>query len=119
MSDRAVPNLPSRNFDITEQFYAALGFVRGWRDDGWMILKRGGLTLEFFPHPELDPLTSNFSCCLRLDDLDPFYAACLATGLPETCWGQPRLHPPKLEESGMRIGALIDPDGTLIRLIQN
>ena len=28
------------------------------------------LKLEFFPHPELDPLTSWFSCCLRLDDLD-------------------------------------------------
>ena len=49
----------------------------------------------------------------------PVLTACLATGLPETCWGHPRLHPPKLEESGMRIGALIDPDGTLIRLIQN
>ena len=119
MTDHATPNLPSRDFEATSQFYARIGFEQGWRDDGWMILKRGGLTLEFFSHPEVDPLTSNFSCCLRLDDLDAFYAACLATGLPETCWGQPRLHPPKLEESGMRIGALIDPDGTLIRLIQN
>lgn len=33
--------------------------------------------------------------------------------------GPPRLHAPKLEESGLRIGALIDPDGNLIRLIQN
>ena len=66
-----------------------------------------------------DPLTSNFSCCLRLDDLDGFYAACQAAGLPETCWGHPRLHAPKIEDSGLRIGALIDPDGTLVRLIQN
>ncbi len=119
MTDHATPNLPSRDFAATSRFYGALGFVEGWRDGGWMILTRGEVKLEFFPYPDLDPLTSSFSCCLRLDDLDAFYAACLATGLPETCGGQPRLHPPKLEHSGLRIGALIDPDGTLLRLIQN
>lgn len=119
MTDHATPNLPSRDFEITSRFYSQFGFEQGWRDDGWMIMKRGGLTLEFFPHPEVDPLTSNFSCCLRLDDLDVFYASCLSTGLPETCWGQPRLQAPRLEESGLRIGALVDPDGTLVRLIQN
>lgn len=119
MTDHATPNLPSRDFEATSRFYAALGFVEDWRDDGWMILTRGKLTLEFFPHPELDPKTSSFSCCLRLDDLDAFYSACKAAGLAESCIGQPRLHPPRIEESGMRIGALIDPDGTLVRLIQN
>lgn len=84
-----------------------------------MILKRGGLTLEFFPHPDLDPATSNFSCCLRLDDLDGFYEICRSAGLPEQCWGAPRMHAPTIEGSDLRIGALIDPDGTLVRLIQN
>lgn len=84
-----------------------------------MILRRGALTLEFFPHPDLDPLTSWFSCCLRLDDLDSFYAVCKAAGLSESCVGQPRLHPPSVEAWGGRVGALVDPDGTLIRLIQN
>ncbi|MGH8584191.1 MAG: bleomycin resistance protein [Gammaproteobacteria bacterium] len=119
MADHATPNLPSRDFGTTSRFYAALGFVESWRDDGWMILKRGELTLEFFPHPELDPLTSWFSCCLRLDDVDAFYAVCKAAGLPEICRGQPRLHPPRVEDWGGRIGALIDPDGNLVRLIQN
>ncbi len=119
MADHATPNLPSRSFDATSRFYSALGFVEGWRDDGWMILKRGSVTLEFFPHPELNPKTSWFGCCLRLDDLDGFFAVCKAAGVPEGSTGQPRVHAPKLESSGMRIGALIDPDGTLIRLIQN
>jgi ketosteroid isomerase-like protein len=66
MSDVATPNLPSRDFERTSEFYVALGFTEVWRDEGWMILKHGDLTLEFFPHPELDPLTSWFSCCLRL-----------------------------------------------------
>jgi len=119
MADHATPNLPSRNFAATSAFYAALGFVEEWRDDGWMILKRGEVTLEFFPHPELDPLASWFSCCLRLDDLDAFYAVAKAAGLPETCSGQPRLQAPTVEDSGIRIAYLVDPDGTLLRLIQN
>ena len=119
MSDHATPNLPSRDFQATSDFYRALGFAEGWRDDGWMILSRGGLTLEFFPYPDLDPATSSFGCCLRIDDLDAFYAICRDAGLPETCYGAPRIQPPQIEQSGLRIGALIDPDGTLLRLIQN
>lgn len=119
MTDHATPNLPSRDFETTSRFYARFGFDQGWRDDGWMILKRGDLTLEFFPQPDLDPKTSASSCCLRLDDLDAFYAICTATGIPETCWGQPRLQAPKVEDWGGRIGALIDPDGNMVRLIQN
>ena len=119
MPDHATPNLPSRDFAATSAFYGALGFQEGWRDGGWMILTRGDLTLEFFPYPDLDPLQSSFGCCLRLDDLDAFYAVCKAAGLPETSVGQPRLHSPRLEPWGGRVGFMIDPDGTLLRLIQN
>lgn len=116
--ERATPNLPSSDFNRTAHFYSAIGFAQGFRDEGWMILSRGDIMMEFFPHPSLNPVTSWFSCCLRLDDLEGFYASCKAAGVPEATSGQPRLQPPK-NDGGMRIGALIDPDGTLIRLIQN
>ncbi|HHU3024926.1 hypothetical protein ACK4RQ_19805, partial [Proteus mirabilis] len=58
MADHVTPNLPSRDFDVTEAFYAKLGFATSWKDRGWMILQRGGLQLEFFPYPDLDPATS-------------------------------------------------------------
>lgn len=119
MTDHATPNLPSPDFDRTSAFYRTLGFSEGFRDEGWMILTRGGVTLEFFPHPDLDPMESAFSCCLRLDDLDGFYATCVAAHVPEACWGMPRLQKPKVEESGLRIAYLVDPEGTLLRLIQN
>lgn len=117
--DHATPNLPSRSFADTALFYARLGFGESWRDDGWMILRRGALVLEFFPHPGLKPEESWFSCCLRLDDLAGFYELCREAGVAEARSGQPRLQPPREESSGLTIGYLVDPDGSLIRLIQN
>jgi len=119
MSDQARPNLPSRSFDQTQQFYQQLGFTLAYRDEDWMILKRGSLELEFFVHLTLDPLSSWFSCCLRLDELSGFYKLCKSTGIPEKKSGYPRLHPPEEQDQGLRMGALIDLDGTLLRLIQN
>lgn len=118
MADHATPNLPSRDFSATARFYAALGFAESWRDAGWMILERGGLTLEFFPYPDLDPATSSFGCCFRMDDINRFFDVVLAAGVPETTTGWPRAHRPKREHWGGLVGALIDPDGSLIRLIQ-
>ena len=119
MTDHATPNLPSRDFDATLAFYAPLGFVAGWRDKGWMILKRGALALEFFPYPDLDPLQSSFGCCLRLDDMPALVEACRAAGIAQRRTGVPRISAPRREASGLDIAYLIDPDGTLLRLIQN
>lgn len=83
-----------------------------------MILKRGDLILEFFHHPTLDPATSWFSCCFRLDDVDSFFAIVRSAGVPEATNGWPRAHRPKREDWGGLVGALIDPDGTLVRLVQ-
>ena len=117
--DHATSNLPSRDFGATSELYAKLGFSESWRDRGWMILKRDGAALEFFPFPDLDPLESSFGSCLRLDDLGTFYRTCRDAGVPETSGGQPRLQPPRKEPSGLIIAYLVDPDGSLVRMIQN
>ena len=120
MTDYSTPNLPARDYDATERFYATLGFERDWRGDHWMILLRGGIMLEFFPYPDLDPAASSFSCCLRLDDLPGFCAVVRGAGVPDQRHGWPRLHPPATDAaSGLTIAYLLDPDGTLLRLIQN
>ncbi|MCS5733457.1 bleomycin resistance protein [Herbiconiux daphne] len=116
--DRAVPNLPSRDFDGTEAFYRAFGFTTSFRDEGWMILTRGGLQLEFFPAPALDPLSSSFMCCLRVADVDELYDAIRRSGVPEKTTGMPRLHPVRAQEWGFRAGYLVDPDGTQLTLIE-
>ena len=43
MTDHATPNLPSRDFEATSQFYTRLGFQQGWR--GWLTLKQQELAL--------------------------------------------------------------------------
>jgi catechol 2,3-dioxygenase-like lactoylglutathione lyase family enzyme len=119
MADFATPNLPSRDFDATAAFYGKLGFTVRWRGSYWMILERGSAMLEFFPYPDLDPAQSSFSCCIRLDDLDAFYQVCGGADIPEARTGRPRLNPPRTEEWGGRVAYMVDPDGSLIRLIQN
>ena len=118
MPDLATPNLPSRQFEITARFYEQFGFEQTWKDAGWMILKRGDLILEFFPFPDLDPAQSSFSCCFRMNDVSEFFEILLSAGLPELTKGWPRVHRPKREPWGGLVGALIDPDGSLVRLVQ-
>ena len=70
MGDVITANLPARDFCETAAFYERLGFEVEFRDEGWMILSRGPLEIEFFPHPGLDPAASWFSACVRVADVD-------------------------------------------------
>lgn len=119
LADRAVPNLPSRDFDATVAFYGSFGFQTTYRDGGWLILRRGGVGLEFFLAPEHDPYASWFMASVRIHDLDGLYAAVRAGGVPEASTGIPRLVPVALQEWGRRAGYLIDLDGTQLHLIEN
>lgn len=119
MTDRALPNLPSRDFDDTAAFYHGFGFVPAFRDAAWMILRCGELQLEFFPFPGLVPRESSFMCTVRVDDLDGLYEAIRASGVPEASTGAPRVVPVSRQHWGQRAGFLIDIDGTQLTLIQN
>jgi catechol 2,3-dioxygenase-like lactoylglutathione lyase family enzyme len=113
MSEHVTANLPARDFQETAQFYEALGFVVNFRGKGWMIVSRGPLEIEFFPHSELNPSESWFSACIRVDSVDALYSAWLKLGLPEK--GIPRMTSPKDEPWGFRAFALVDPNGSLLR----
>ena len=119
MADRITANLPARNFDATIAFYGRLGFAVGFHDSGWLMLNRGPLELEFFPHPGLVPRDSWFSACIRVDDLDDLLAEWRAAGLTDDPRAVPRLtsvvhHPPV-----PRMFALVDLDGSLLRCLEN
>ncbi|KAB8306984.1 bleomycin resistance protein [Rahnella sp. Lac-M11] len=119
MTDHATPNLPSRDFTETQRFYSSIGFTTGYIDDSWLIMSRGGITLEFFLHVDLDPLTSWFSCCLRVDDADAIFDEFIAAGIGQDRNMRPCIHLPEMQPWGLKMGALIDIDGTLLRVIEN
>ncbi len=118
--DRMTANLPSRDLAATRAFYARLGFLPTYDGDGWMILARGPLEVEFFHHPALDPKSSWFSACVRVDDLDALYAALRTANLTDDPRAIPRLTPPVPARGEVPpMFALIDPDGSLIRCLEN
>lgn len=119
VTDRAVPNLASRDLDRTAAFYAGFGFVPTHRDDGWLIMKRGDVQLEFFLYRDLDPASSSFMCSIRVADLSAFHAAIVAAGLTIADRGIPRLTPISIQSWGGRGAFLIDVDGTQLTLIDD
>ncbi|MGE0493646.1 MAG: bleomycin resistance protein [Vulcanimicrobiota bacterium] len=115
MSDRVTANLPALDLDQTEAFYQRLGFSTGFKDEGWMVMHRGALELEFFPHSGLVPGESWFSACVRVNEVDSLYQDWCEANLPEQ--GIPRLTPPKNEPWGLRQANLIDCNGSLLRIL--
>jgi hypothetical protein len=83
------------------------------------FIRRGPLELEFFHMPDLKPKESWFSACIRVDDLDVLYADFLKAGLPEDRSSMPRIGKIEVEAHGIRLFALVDPEGSLLRCIDN
>lgn len=119
MPDRAVPNLPSRDFGGTVRFYGGFGPTPSYRDDAWLILRRGELVLEFFRFDDLVPEASSFMCSVRVDDVDELYEDIKRSGVPEHDAGLPGLRPVQTQSWGQRAGFLVDADGTQLTLIEN
>jgi catechol 2,3-dioxygenase-like lactoylglutathione lyase family enzyme len=113
-ADRVTANLPSSDFDRTAEFYGSLGFEPVFRAEGWMILRSGPLEIEFFAMKQ-KPETSWFSACVRVRDLDSLHERYSRAGLPQT--SVPRLTSPE-PDSGLRMFALVDVDGSLLRCIE-
>jgi catechol 2,3-dioxygenase-like lactoylglutathione lyase family enzyme len=116
LADRITANLPARDFNETAAFYQRLGFEVDFRDDGWMMMSRGPLDLEFFSYPDLDPFQSSFSACVRVAALDALYSEWSTLALPTQ--SIPRLQgPPWAITDDLRMFALIDPNGSLLRCL--
>lgn len=119
MTDRITANLPSRDFGATAEFWGRLGFAVDHRGAGWMILSRGPLVVEFFPHPELNPRESWFSACIRVDGADALLDEWRGLGIDSDPKAIPRLTGFFTPGDAPRMFALVDPDGSLLRVIDN
>ncbi len=111
------PILPSRDFGRTAGFYERLGFTVASTyqpPDAYLIMRKGNVELHFFAHVDLDPTTSYAGCYLRVPNVEAWFATAKDVGLAQT--GIPRLMALNERAWGMREFALIDPDGSLLRI---
>lgn len=115
--DRITANLPARDFDATEAFYAALGFVRLYRGVDWLILTRGPLEVEFFHAPGLDPRGSWHSACIRTGNLAALWSAFQGAELTDDPRAIPRMTPVREIMPGLAMFSIVDLDGSLLRCI--
>ena len=119
MAESAVPILPSRNLEETLDFYSRLGFglqgapIEKYR---YLIIGRGSVELHFWDAPEIDPLTTDASCYIRVEDADALHCEWKAVGIePDSATGS-RLMPPQDTDYGLREFALVDKSGNLLRV---
>jgi catechol 2,3-dioxygenase-like lactoylglutathione lyase family enzyme len=111
MTDFAVPTLPMRDVRETRAFYEALGFIcvhEHEPPDSFLVMVRGGAMIQFFP-AHVDPHASSHTFMLSVDDLDGAYAAFKRAGVGNVL-------PIELKPWGVREFAMVDPNGTLMRV---
>jgi catechol 2,3-dioxygenase-like lactoylglutathione lyase family enzyme len=114
----AAPIMPARDLASTLAFYARLGFesLGDWERYRYLIVRRGSLELHFWEHPDVDPLTTDFSCYLFVRDADALHAEWDGIGVPTDPATGSRLMPPTDTDYGLREFALVDPNGNLLRV---
>lgn len=119
MAESAVPILPSRYLEGTLEFYSRLGFelqgapIARYR---YLIIGRGGIELHFWDAPTVDPLMTDASCYVRVDDADALHREWEGIGIQTDPATGSRLMPPVDTDYGMREFALVDPSGNLLRV---
>ncbi len=111
----AVPILAVRDLARAMEHYRALGFeVSAYTSpDGgtgeYGYASRGSVRLHLSQSSSLDPLTTQVSLYLYVDDADALYAEWEAVG------AEGRMHAPRDTDYGLREGAHVDSDGNLVR----
>jgi catechol 2,3-dioxygenase-like lactoylglutathione lyase family enzyme len=119
VDEYAVPILPSKDLEETLAFYSRLGFeLRGAPIDkyGYLIIGRGSIELHFWEAPDVDPLTTDASCYIRVRDADALHREWDQIGVPPDPATGSRLVSPADTEYGIREFALVDKSGNLLRI---
>lgn len=111
--EKLSPILPARDIEVTQAFWARLGFVTVYKDKDYLLQKREGAEVHFFRHPGLMPEDNHHGAYLRPRDIDALDREWAGLGLPER--GIPRLERAADKPWGMRELALLDINGNLIR----
>jgi catechol 2,3-dioxygenase-like lactoylglutathione lyase family enzyme len=118
VTERTVPILPSRDLAETLEFWGRLGFESVGEPPetyGYCILRRGDLHLHFYADPDVDPLTTAFSCYAYVDDAQALHDEWARLVDPDPPTGS-RIMPPVDTDYGIREFAVVDRSGNLVRV---
>lgn len=110
------PFIPARDFDLSKDFYLALGCVIGWSDDKLALLEMGGQRFylqryyvkEWAENSMLHMTVANAQSCFEQ------ISALLSTGR----FPGARVSAPTLEPYGASVTYVWDPAGVLLHLAQ-
>ncbi len=104
--ERIAPIFAVHDLDAAMEHYQRLGFtVRAYAGGGYGYASRGGIEIHLGVAPEDDRHTS--SAYLFVNDADDLAAAWRSAGA--------EVHSPQDTEWGQHEGAVVDPDGNVIR----
>ncbi|HWA00740.1 MAG TPA: VOC family protein [Caulobacterales bacterium] len=115
MSDLTRPFLPTRDFDVSVQFYKALGFDCVFEGEVAIFATgSGGIVLQRFFQEDW---AGNFMMQLVVDDLDARWAQIERLDLAAR-FGVPAPRPPAMQPWGLRVAYVVDPAGVLWHVIE-
>jgi predicted enzyme related to lactoylglutathione lyase len=105
---RAAPIFPVRDLSASFAHYQRLGVhTREYEGGGYGYVTRDGIEIHLGVAPDIGPAGAKHSAYLWVDDADALAQEWGATGA--------EIHMPEATEWGQHEGALVDPDGNVLR----
>ncbi len=100
-----------RNKDITQAYYASLGFKKAGTGDyeDYLMVRKDHIEIHFFLFRELDPKENYGQVYIRVKNIDELYKSMLAGGVKIHPNGPLQTKPWKQKEF-----SLLDPDNNLL-----
>ncbi len=114
-------HLPSKDFEVSKQFYQDIGFTLCWSTDGLSLLHYGphdvhGLPAILLQNYYVKELAENLQMHLLVKDVDAWWTHLQAKQISEKYGVE--IGPPEDREWKMRDFTLIDPSGVCWRFAQ-
>lgn len=108
--------VPAADFDLSKEFYRALGFEIPWSSEDLAYVRHGATSflLQAFNEPGF---IKNFQMHLLVENVDDWHAQVLSSGV--TSRFGVRVGEPQDQPWAMRDFTLFDPSGVLWRVAQN
>jgi hypothetical protein len=74
------PRIGATNWDESIEFYKKLGFQVAYKDEGFMIINREGINIQFNLFEESDDPKKSV-CYIGVTGIDAFYEHCLSNNI--------------------------------------